>query len=173
MKTKALSIACLLLFFTIAATTAFADSEKEDTGLKLEVRKKIDINKEDKEVGLKRMELIDKSLSRDLMERKRELVKQLENDYNQKISDLVDSIIPPMFKNKVMTHINVNYFASDFETQVHASQKVSVALVLKRDGFNTWVEQNSSKEAAERTLKQLIMGTFKITEENISLLVVD
>ena len=78
MKIKALSIACSLVFFTIAATNGFAESTRKDTDLKLEVHKSVDVNKEDKEVGLKRMELIDKSLSRDLMERKRGLVKQLE-----------------------------------------------------------------------------------------------
>lgn len=173
MKTIALSLACFLLISGFAATAGFADSAQKDTDLKLDVYKQVDVNKEDKEVGLKRMELIDKSLSRDLMERKRELVKELEGDYNKKIGDLVDSIIPPMFKNRVMTHIDVNYFASDFDTQVRASQKVSVALVIKRDGFNTWVEQNSSKESATQSLKQLINGTFKITQNNISILVVD
>lgn len=167
MKTYALPIAGLLLFFIIAPLNCFAQTTKKDMGLK------IDVNKEDRDVGLRRMELIDKSLSRDLMERKRDLVKNLENDYNQKIADLVNKIIPPIFENMVTTHIDVNYFATDFDSEVHASQKVSVALIIKRDGFNTWVDQNPSREAAEQTLKQVINRTFKIDEENISLLILN
>lgn len=167
MRFKTLSILFLLLIFIIGPISSLAGTEKKGIDLN------INVNKEDREVGLKRMELIDKSLSRDLMERKRELVNSIESDYNKKITALVNSIISPMFKNKVMTHIDVNYFSWNFETQVHASQKVSVALIIKSDGFNTWVEQNSSREAAEQNLKQLISGTFKISEENISLVIVN
>jgi len=167
MKINALSIVCLMMILAIAPLNSLAETTRKDIDLN------IDVNKEDREVGLKRMELIDKSLSRDLMERKREMVKRLESDYDKKIGDLVNSLIPPLFKNKVMTHIDVNYFSSDFDTQVHASQKVSVALIIKRDGFNTWIEQNSSRETAEQVLRQVIRRTFKIDEENISLLIVD
>jgi len=167
MNINALSIGCLFLILTIAPAGGLADTAKKDMGLK------IDVNKEDKEVGLERMKLIDKSLSRDLMERKRGLVKQIETDYNKKIADLLNSIIPSMFQNKVMTHIDVNYFASDFDAEVRASQEVSTALVIKRDGFNTWVEQNTSEETAKQTLKQLINTTFNIPEENISLLIIN
>ena len=167
MRYKTLSTFFLLLSLIIVPLGSFADTEKKDLNIK------VDVNKEDKEVGLKRMELIDKSLSRDLMERKRKLVKSLESDYNNKIITFLNSLIPPVFRNKVITHIDVNYFAWDFETQVHASQKVSVALIIKSDGFNTWLEQNTSREAAEEKLKQLISGTFKISKENISLVIVN
>ena len=158
-----LFIAMFLLF----PIKSLADNDKK----KVEVD--IGINKEDKDVGLKRMELIDKVLSRDLIERKRELVQNVEKDYNRKITRLLNSIIPPIFDNKVMTHIDVNFFDPDFESQIRASQKIAVSLILKRDGFNHWAEQNLSENDALDKIKQLIGNTFKIPDENISVLVVN
>ena len=158
-----LFIALFLLF----PIKSLADNDKK----KVEVD--IGINKEDKDVGLKRMELIDKVLSRDLIERKRELVQNVEKDYNRKITKLLNSIIPPIFDNKVMTHIDVNFFDPDFESQIRASQKIAVSLILKRDGFNHWAEQNLSENDALDKIKQLIGNTFKIPDENISVLVVN
>ena len=133
----------------------------------------IRVNQEHRDVGLKRMELIDKSLSRELIERKRAIVRQIESDYNRKVSELINSIIPEMFKSKVLTNIDVNFFAPDFETQVYASQQTSVSIILKRAGFDHWAAQNSSEPEAMHTLKQLVNTTFKIPEENISILVVN
>jgi hypothetical protein len=86
---------------------------------------------------------------------------------------MIDSIISPIFENKVFTHIDVNFFSPDFESEVKASQKVSVSIILKRDGFNTWVEQNSSEQGALKAMKQLIGNTFKTPVENISILIVN
>lgn len=120
------------------------------------------------------MELLDRTLSRTLIERKRELVHDIEGDYNHKIITLIDSIIPPILENQVITHIDVDFFDPDFESQIRASQKVSVSLILKRAGFNnTWVEQNSSEKDAIIKIKQIINSTFKIPHENISVLIVN
>jgi hypothetical protein len=151
---------------------AFSNISLADNSQK-KVEVDIGINREHRDVGLKRLELLDKTLSRDLIERKRELVHDIEKDYNKKIIMLIDSIIPPIFDNKVITHIDVNFFDPDFESQIRASQKISVSLILKRDGLDTWAEQNSSKEEALSTIKQIISSTFKISDKNISVLLVN
>ena len=156
----------ITLFFTFP-TKSLADNDKKKE------EEDIGINKEDKDVGLKRMELIDKVLSRDLIERKRKLVQDVEKDYNKKLIRIVNSIIPPTFDNKVITHIDVNFFDPDFESQIRASQKVSVSLILKRDGFDTWAEQNVSESDAIDKMKQIIGNTFKIPDENILVLIVN
>jgi hypothetical protein len=156
----------VLLIFTFSGTS-LADSESK------KVEMDIGINREHKDVGLKRMELIDKMLSRDLIERKRKLVQDVEKDYNRKIITILDSIIPPIFDNKVLTHIDVNFFDPDFESQIRASQKIAVSIILKRDGFNYWAEQNSSENDALGKMKQLIGNTFQIPDENISVLIVN
>ncbi len=133
----------------------------------------IDVNKEDRDVGLKRLELIDKVLSQDMMQRKRNMVHDIESDYEGKTKKMIDSIIAPIFENKVFAHIDVNFFSPDFESEVKASQKVSVSIILKRDGFDTWAKQNSSELEALKAMKQLIGNTFKIPVENISILIVN
>jgi len=162
----------LLLSFFIVMLTPFSSLNFADSSEK-KVEVDIGINKEDKDVGLKRLELLDRTLSRDLIERKRKLVHDIEGDFNKKIIILIDSIIPPIFENKVITHIAVDFFDPDFESQIRASQKVSVSLILRRAGFDTWVEQNSSEKDALVKIKQIINSTFKIPDENISILIVN
>ena len=172
MKVRRFSMNCLfllVLFCLPLAVEIGADEGKSDK----KVDMSIDINKEDRDVGLKRMELLDKTLSRDLMERKRTLVRNLEQDYNQKIKDLIDSIIPPVFKNKIFTHLDVNFFAPEFDREIQASQNIAVSIILKHDGFESWAKQNSSKEEALKILKQVIAGTFKIPFANLAILVID
>ncbi len=162
----------LLLSFFIVMLTPFSSLNFADSSEK-KVEVDIGINKEDKDVGLKRLELLDRTLSRDLIERKRKLVHDIEGDFNKKIIILIDSIIPPILENKVITHIDVDFFDPDFESQIRASQKVSVSLILRRAGFDTWVEQNSSEKDALVKIKQIINSTFKIPDENISILIVN
>ena len=165
-------LAYLLLSFFIVMLTPFSSLNFADSSEK-KVEVDIGINKEDKDVGLKRLELLDRTLSRDLIERKRKLVHDIEGDFNKKIIILIDSIIPPILENKVITHIDVDFFDPDFESQIRASQKVSVSFILRRAGFDTWVEQNSSEKDALVKLKQIINSTFKIPDGNISVLVVN
>lgn len=164
-KTLLLSLFIILLFIFSSESLADNNSKK--------VEMDIGINKEDKDVGLKRMELIDRMLSRELIERKRKLVQDIEKDYNQKITMILNSIIPAIFDNKAITHIDVNFFDPDFESQIRSSQKIAVSIILKRDGFNSWAEQNSSQNNALDILKQTISNTFKVPEENISVLLVN
>jgi len=172
MKVKILPI--FILFFIVSAGIFVSDARAEETkSTYKKVDMNIGVNKEDRDVGLKRMELIDKSLSRDLIDRKRKLVRTVEEDYNRKVTELINSIIPTLFNTKVLTHIDVNFFAPDFESEVHTSQKVSVSIIMKRDGFDTWAKQNASEQDALNTIKQLIGNTFKIPGENISVLVVN
>ncbi|MBU0993774.1 MAG: hypothetical protein KJ737_14870 [Proteobacteria bacterium] len=164
----------ILLFFVAVGHSAFAGTGHEDKDATYKrVDMNIDVNKEDKEVGLKRMELLDKMLSRDLMDRKRSLVRSIEDDYNKKIISLLNSLIPSVFDNKVLTHVDVNFFAPDFESQIKSSQKASVSIILKREGFDIWASQNPSEKEALGTIKQLIGTTFKIPDENITILIVN
>jgi hypothetical protein len=172
MKVKMLII--FFLFFIGSGSMVFSDTRDEEAKSTYKrVDMNIGVNKEDRDVGLKRMEMIDKVLSRDLIDRKRELVRTIEKDYNQKVSGLINSIIPALFDTKVFTNINVNFFAPDFDSEVNSSQNVSVSIIMKRDGFDTWVKQNSSEQDALNTLKQVIGNTFKIQGDNISILVVN
>ncbi len=172
MKAKILPV--FILFFIVSAGIIFSDARAEETkSTYKKVDMNIGVNKEDRDVGLKRMELIDKSLSRDLIERKRKLVQTIEQDYNRKVTNVINGIIPTIFDTKVFAHIDVNFFAPDFESEVKTSQKVSVSIIMKRDGFDTWARQNPSEEQALNTMKQLIGNSFKIPEENISILVVN
>jgi len=167
-------IAVFLLFFIGSGIVAFSDAQSEEAkGTYKRVDMNIGVNQEDRDVGLKRMELIDKVLSRDLIDRKRQLVRTVEEDYNQKVSGLLNSIIPALFNTKVFSHIDVNFFAPDFESEVRTSQNVSVSIILKRDGLESFAKQSPSEKDALNTLKQLIGNTYKIPDDNISILVVN
>ncbi len=171
MKSSAVSIIFLSLLFTpfsIFSTNSFADIKTEE-----KVEMEIGINREHRDVGLKRLELVDKALDRELVERKRQLVHKIEQDYNKKVIELINSIIPAIFNNKVMTHLDVNFFAPEFESQIHASQTASVSIILTNEAFGTWAAQNSSEQDAMDKMKQLLTTTFKIPPENISILVVN
>lgn len=172
MKVKILPI--VILFFIGSAGIGFSESPNEDAKSTYKrVDMNIGVNKEDRDVGLKRMELIDKALSQDLIDRKRKLVRTMEDDFNRKVKEVINSIIPTLFDTKVFTHIDVNFFAPDFESEITSSQKVSVSIIMKREGFETWASQNPSEQEALNTIKQLIGNTFKIPGENVSVLVVN
>lgn len=170
MKHIILSIVAVAAFLTPFPVCCAQSSGETRTEQKIDMD--IAVNREHRDVGIKRMELIDKTLSRDLMERKREYVQKIEQDYNHKILQLINSVIPPVFNNKVMTHVDVNFFAADFETQVSASLKAAVSIILVREGFNTWVAQNPSEQEAMNRITGLIHTVFKIPLENISVLIV-
>ena len=171
MKYFILSIVALVFFampFAVCPVQGFGGESKTEQQIDMDIA----VNREHRDVGMKRLELLDKTLSRELMERKREYVQKIEQDYNQKILQLINSIIPPVFNNKVMTQVDVNFFAADFESQVSASQKVAVSIILVREGFNTWVVQNASETEAMHKISGLINTVFKIPSENISILIV-
>lgn len=160
------ALALVALFLLGFSNIALADIKHSDVDMEVHVAA------EDREVGLKRMELIDKLLSKDLIDRKRTLVKEVEADYNKKISKLIQGMMQPITKHTVITHIDVNFFATDFESEVHANQKVSVSVLLKKGGFADWREQFASDKQALNAIKQVISTTFSIPAEKISILLV-
>ena len=172
MKTG-IRISTLMLIFLCIGMRSFAGTGHEDQVDYKKVDMNISVNKEDKEIGLKRMELLDKMLSRELMDKKRHLVRSIEEDYNKKILMLLNSLIPSVFDNKVMTHVDVNFFAADFEDQVRSNQSVSVSIILKREGFDIWAGQNPSEKEALATIKQLITTAFNIEDDRVMILIVN
>lgn len=136
------------------------------------VEMEIGINREPRDVGMKRMELLDKMLSSELLEKKREHVHKVEQDYNNKIMEVINGIMPPVAQNKVLTHIDVNFFSPEFETEVYASKKTSVSIILRYGALKRWALQNSSEQEALDKLKELVHTTFKIPPENISITVI-
>lgn len=132
----------------------------------------IGINREHRDVGIKRMELLDKMLSSELLEKKRNHVHKVEQDYNNKIMELINSIIPPVAQNKVITHIDVNFFAPEFESEIYASRKTSVSVILRHGALKRWAMQFSSEKEATDNLKDMINSAFNIPRENIVITVV-
>ncbi len=157
----------ILAICLLGAIPAFAGEIKNS-----DVEMEVHMAPEDREVGLKRMELIDKMLSKDLIDRKRALVKEVEADYNKKITKLLQGMISPVINQTVLTHIDVNFFASDFESEVHSSQKVAVSILIKKNGFDVWGNKFASQQEALDTIKQIISTTFNIQPEKISIFLV-
>jgi hypothetical protein len=158
-----LALSFILIFSSVNHATESSSYEKVDMN--------IDINKEDKKVGIKRLELIDKTLSQNLIDRKRGIVQKIEKDYNQKTTSILDSIIPPFFGTKVFTHLDVNYFSPQFSSQIETSQKVNISIILTQDGLNRWAGENESDQKSINKIKQLIGNSIKVPIENISVLV--
>ena len=161
-------ILAVFLFFGMTLVTRVSASEIRNSRIDMEVH----VAPEDKEVGLKRLELIDKLLSKDLIDRKRGLVKELETEYNQKIVKLLQGMISPAINQTVISHIDVNFFAPDFESEVNSSQKVAVSIIIKRNGFAVWADKFSSEKEALDTIKQVVSSTFSIQPEKISIILV-
>ena len=159
------------LFFILSLSSFPATSVANDIRHS-DINMDVHVEAEDREVGLKRLELIDKMLSKDLIDRKRALVKDVEADYNKKISKLIQGMMQPVTKHTVITHIDVNFFATDFESEIQASQKVSVSVLLKKGGFADWREQFASDKEALDAIKQVISSSFAIKPEKISILLI-
>ncbi len=132
---------------------------------------KIDIavDKEDAEVGKRRIELLDKMLSPELIGRRRKIVSQFEEDYNRKISQFLQGITSSNSKNTVITHVDMHFFDPGFKEQLEAEQDVSVSAILGRAGFDLWRDEQP-KEQALSTLRTLISTSFKIPAEHITLI---
>lgn len=137
--------------------------------------KKISIDigpsKEEKEVGLKRMELLDKSLSPELLQKKRLLVQSVEKDYTRKIEQLLQPLTSSIGKNTIVTHVDINFLDPDFRSQIQASQRVSVSIIMGRAGFENWAMQDKTEQEVLAQLKNMIHATFKISKDNISIIV--
>jgi hypothetical protein len=135
-----------------------------------ETKIEIDYNKEDREVGLKRMDIIHKALSPELLEKKKTLIKSIEQDYDSKITTLLQRFTSPINRNTVITHVEINFFDPEFESQVCAIQKTSVLVIVDRNGFDIWAQDKSAEQDALKQIKEVINTTFKIPVENISVI---
>jgi hypothetical protein len=126
---------------------------------------------EDRDVGLKRMEILEKTLSPELLERKRVYVRSREKEYDGKIGVLVQRLTTDIGRNTVITHIDVDYFAVDFEPRVQAEENVTVTILLDEDGLAKWAAGRASREAAMEEMQALIHGAFRIPMEQITITV--
>ena len=131
----------------------------------------LDVNKEDKEVGLKRMEILDKALTPELVQKKSNFVAAKEAAYNRKIGELVSRLTTPIGRNTVITHIDVNFFDPGFDKQIQAEERVNVTILLGQDGFDKWSAGKGSQEDATRMMQDLVSASFKIPREQISIVI--
>ena len=129
----------------------------------------IKVEAESEAVGLKRLEIIEKILSTDLIEKRRALVKSVEQDYDRKITGMMKTLISPVIAPKVTTHIDVNFFSQEFESQVYSSQNVAVLIIIDRDVFKNWEADNNGHDMAVATLKQVISTTYAIPQNQVSI----
>jgi len=167
-----LALILTLLFLGNVGHTPLLLAANEQTPPKDQnIKVDIDYNKEDRDVGLKRMEILDKALSPDLLARKRAVVQDIEQDYNIKVSALLERLTPQIASNTVVTHVEINFFDPEFESQIHATQKTSISIILDRNGLEKWLSSENPEQDAIRQIKQLIHNTFKMPEENISILI--
>lgn len=173
MKGKCVLVLILMVLFlgnVRHSPLLFAADEQaapKDQNIKVD----IDYNKEDRDVGLKRMEILDKALSPELLAKKRAVVQSIERDYNNKVSALLERLTPQIASNTVVTHVEINFFDPEFESQIHATQKTSISIILDRNGLEKWALSENPEQDAIRQIKQLIHNTFKMPEENISILI--
>jgi len=167
-------LALVCLFFTglfvfpaaqrgIGPEVCFAESETR--------RLSIDVQSEDRDVGLKRMEILEKSLSPELIQRKRELARSLEEDYNRKIGELVQRLTTSIGRNTVITNVNIRFFDPGYEKEIQTESDVSVTVLLDPDGLSKWSRGKASEAAAIEEMRTLIHRAFQIPQDRITLLV--
>lgn len=132
-----------------------------------ETRMTLEVRGEDREVGLRRMEILEKALSPELIERKRAFVRSQEQDYNEKIGLLLQRLTTNIGRNTVITHIDVDYFVVGFEQDVQAVENVHVTVLLDEDGLAKWASGKPSQEAALEEIQAMIHGSFGIPLDRI------
>ncbi len=130
----------------------------------------VKINQEAPEVGKKRLEILEKALSPALIERRRDIVRQFEADYNQKISRFLQEVTTANSKNTVITHVDIHLFDPNFKEQIEVEKDVSVSAILGRSGFDLWKRDQPEEQALEK-LRQLISGSFRIPAQRVTLVV--
>lgn len=131
----------------------------------------VDVETEDREVGLKRMEILDKALTPEIVQKKNAFVRMKEQDYNRKIGGLVQRLTTPIGNNTVITHIDVDFLDPGFDKQVQATERVNVTILLDRDGFAKWTSGKPSPEAAKDLMRDLVSQTFDIPDKQISIVI--
>ena len=163
---------CLPLRPRHAPTARVASAAAEEAGNQAsESTMTLKMIGEDRDVGLKRMEILEKTLSPELLAKKRAYVLSREQEYNEKIGVLLQRLTTPIGRNTVITHIDVDYFAVDFEPRVQAEENITVTLLVDEDGLAKWAAGRGSREAAAEEMKALIQGAFRIPMEQITIVV--
>jgi hypothetical protein len=175
---KARPVTFLFLSFSIflilaASLTRTTGSAAEEIGERqvTETHTTLELKGEHRDVGLKRMEILEKSLSPELLTKKRAFVRSREQEYNEKIGILLQRLTTPIGRNTVITHIDVDFFALDFEPRIQATENVTVTVLLDEDGLAKWASGRGSQEEAVEDMQALIHGAFKIPLEQIKIVV--
>jgi hypothetical protein len=163
---------CLLFVFGTLQLRGPVSAGAEEAGNRVsESTMTLKIIGEDRDVGLKRMEILEKDLSPELLARKRAYVLSREQEYNEKIGVLLQRLTTRIGRNTVITHIDVNYFAVDFEPRVQAEENITVTILVDEDGLAKWAAGRGSREAAVEEMQALIEGAFRIPAEQITIVV--
>ncbi len=165
------SVSVFLVFGTFALHGAAPAEAQEGSGPSSESTLTLKMIGEDRDVGLKRMEILEKTLSPELLERKRAFVRSREQEYNQKIGVLLQRLTTSIGRNTVITHVDVDYFAVDFEPTVQAEENVTVTILLDEDGLAKWTTGRGSRQEAMEEMQTLIHGAFRIPMEQIKIVV--
>jgi len=142
-----------------------ADAQQKET------RMILDVNPENRDVGLKRMELLDKALTPEIIQKKNTLVTLKEEEYNRKIGELVRRLTTPAGNNTIISHLDVSFLDPGFDQQILARERVSVTILLDRDGFAKWARGKSSEDHAREQMAELVGRAFRIPLEQISIVV--
>ena len=176
MKARTVKFLSLLVsFFLVLAAwlipTTGPTAEESTERRVTETHTTLELTGEHRDVGLKRMEILEKSLSPELLAKKRAFVRSREQEYNEKIGVLLQRLTTRIGRNTVITHIDVDYFALDFEPVVQAAENITVTVLLDEDGLAKWAAGKGSQEAAVGEMQALIHGAFKIPLEQINIVV--
>jgi len=168
-------LSLLVSFFLVLAAwlipTTGSTAEESTERRVTETHTTLELTGEHRDVGLKRMEILEKSLSPELLAKKRAFVRSREQEYNEKIGVLLQRLTTRIGRNTVITHIDVDYFALDFEPVVQAAENITVTVLLDEDGLAKWAAGKGSEEAAVEEMQALIHGAFKIPLEQINIVV--
>lgn len=176
MKTRTLNlffipVSLLLILAAFPLSGAVPAAAQEASGQSTESTLTVRMTGEDRDVGLKRMEILDKTLSPELLERKRAFVRSREQEYNEKIGVLLQRLTTNVGRNTVITHVDVDYFAIDFEPRVEAEENITVTILVDKDGLAKWAAETGSRESAIEQMQALIHGAFRIPMEQIKIVV--
>lgn len=169
MRPQFFKFSVMLLSLTCSISlSVLALAQADQANVDLDIR----IDGESKEVGLKRLEIIDKYLSNELLAQKRALVAEIESDYNKKITEALKSMISPVIIPKVTTHLDVNFFSLQFDSEVKSEKHISVLTIINKSVFANWESKNNGRDNAIAALKGILATTFSIPKDKITIVVI-
>lgn len=134
-----------------------------------DMRMSVEWKGEHRDVGMKRMEILDKELTPEVLRKKKAYIRSIEEDYDRKIGELVQRLTTAIGRNTVITHVDVQLLDPGFDEEVRAMQNVTVTVLLDSDGFAKWSAGKGSDDAAADQMQALIHRTFRIPQEQISI----